>query len=415
MARLGTVADRMQYEIVGYPDPKSKVFLCPNIRLFSFHIWMPRCLVFATNNSSSIPVTDQQPANIMSRSFPPIGSILTSPLFSCPLLAAVSLSPHVVRDVSMGIASQLPAWMSRFLPTPSLLVIKFTLGGLFSLGLIRHVNRALSSLASNSWRLGAAKGWDWDSEFAVVTGGSSGIGKCIAEQLAALGVRVAVLDIQELPESMRGNPRISFFECDVSSSEAVAAVAESIRSLGHPSILINNAGITNPMPILKVQESVLRQMFGVNAFALWFTTQNFLPSMIGKNKGHIVTIASLGSYISWPNASQYTATKAAALAFHDCLTSEIKYTYKADNVLTTIVHPHYVQTGIISKLQHNIEKLNVKLLSPEFVAEQVVGQLRKRRSGHLFVPEGYSFVSCLRGVPTWLRMLILNPIQKKFS
>ncbi|KAI3318856.1 NAD(P)-binding protein [Xylariaceae sp. AK1471] len=332
--------------------------------------------------------------------------VIFSPFLSGPLLFAVTYAPDTVHAVLLNLASKLPG-----LPAPSsnldLTTATTVLRVVFVLSIVRRLNRILSTMAANSWRLTAGKGWDWPNEIAVVTGGSSGIGKDIVEKLVALGVRVAVLDIQDLPKSMENDPRIHLFNCDVTSSESVAAAADAIRrEIGHPSMLINNAGITSPTPILKMSESYLRKIFGVNTLSHWFTVQQFLPRMIQMNKGHVVTVASIASFVALPTAADYSASKAAALAFHESLTCELKHCYKAPNVLTTVVHPNFVRTPLVEDYADHLERSGVRLLTSEQIAEPIVAQLKSRRGGQLIIPRSAALISGIRGWPTWLQELI---------
>jgi all-trans-retinol dehydrogenase (NAD+) len=265
-----------------------------------------------------------------------LGRIVLSPLLSGPLLLSATYYRNTIRYVLASVAERLPHHIATTAASAvSLLTAIKALRVLFALGIVSSVNRGLNRAASNSWRFGAGKSWDWPSEIAVVTGGSSGIGKGIVERLAALGVSVAVLDVQDLPKEMQGDARIGFYHCDVTSSESVAAAADAVRrQMGHPTILVNNAGVARPMPILKTEEAFLRRIISVNLMALWFTTQQFLPAMIQRDKGHVVTVASIASFVAVATAADYSATKAGALAFHESLVSEIKHQYKAPGVLT---------------------------------------------------------------------------------
>ncbi|KAH8178063.1 short chain dehydrogenase domain-containing protein [Sarocladium implicatum] len=268
-------------------------------------------------------------------------------------------------------------------------------------------------MAHNSWRLRAGKGWNWANEIAVVTGGSSGIGKCIVDRLVALGLRVAVLDVQDLPKDLQANPRVSFYRCDVTSSESVGEAADALRrELGHPSILINNAGVTQPTPILKMPESFLRRIFGVNLMSMWFTTQQFLPRMIQLNKGHVITVASIASFVALPSGADYSATKAGALAFHEALASELKHLYKSPNVLTTVVHPNFVRTPLIEDLVNSLESSGVRLLTPDDIAKEVVSQIKSKRGGQLIIPSSVSLISGIRGWPTWLQELLRDTVGR---
>lgn len=76
---------------------------------------------------------------------------------------------------------------------------------LFALGLVARVNSWLNSWALNAWRFSSVKSkWIWNREVAVVTGGCSGIGAVIVRVLAQKGLKVAIVDIQPLPASMKG-------------------------------------------------------------------------------------------------------------------------------------------------------------------------------------------------------------------
>ncbi|KAK0617506.1 hypothetical protein B0T14DRAFT_525326 [Immersiella caudata] len=346
-----------------------------------------------------------------------VGRIAVSPFFSGSLLLATCF-PDTTRNAVASITTRLPVNLAASLPAniPPLLASRtasLALCGLFAQAIVVWLNRSLNTMASNGWRVGPGKDWHWPNEIAVVTGGSSGIGKAVVERLTALGVRIAVFDVQGLPKDLQENPRVRFYQCDVASSESIAVAADAVRrELGHPSILINNAGIARPGSILKTEETLLRKLLGVNLMSMWFTVQQFLPDMIERNKGHVVTMASLASFVALATAADYSATKAGALSFHESLTAEIKHIYKAPGILTTVVHPHFVRTPLTADFSDRLEKSGVQLLSSDQVADDVVSQIESRRGGQLIIPRSVALVSGIRGWPTWLQELLRDAIAR---
>ena len=344
--------------------------------------------------------------------------LVLSPLLTGPLLLAITFAPDTVRDgvraVTAGAAGK--GQKESFDQASSSIdftTITFILQILLALGIIRQLNETLSIMARNSWRLQPAKGWEWSKEIAIVTGGSSGIGKDITLKFAALGIRTAVLDIQELHDDMKNNDLIAFFHCDVTSTESIAAAANAVRAkFGHPSILINNAAVSQPVPIMKTTESFLRKIMGVNLMSHWFTVQEFVPHMIEQNKGHIVSLASVASFVALSPGGDYSVTKAGALCFHENLSCELKHFHKADNILTTIVHPMFVRTPLIQEIADGLEQAGQKLLTPDDVAEKVVSQIKSKRGGQLIVGAP-SFVSCIRAMPAYLQEFIRGKIGKR--
>ena len=340
--------------------------------------------------------------------------VILSPFLTGPLLAAVSYTPDAVRDALVYLADRIPGL--QLSPSMSLDTSKTVLKVLFGVSVLRFINNTLTTMGSNSWRLSRAPGWDWPKEIAVVTGGASGIGKGIVERLSKMGVRVAVLDIQEPPKTLLADPKVHFYKCDVTSTESIAAAADAVRSeLGHPSILINNAGITSLELIMNTSEEFLRRIFGVNCMSHWFTAQQFLPNMIKQDKGHVVTVASLASFVALPTVAFYGATKAAARSFHEVLTCELKHIYKAPHVLTTVVHPNFARTPMLDGMLEDLEKMGVSMISPDDVSDAIVAQLRSRRGGQLIVPSTFSWAVGIRGWPIWMQEIVRDTLGRGAS
>jgi len=111
---------------------------------------------------------------------------------------------------------------------------------------------------------------------------------------------------------------IKLFSCDITDPAAVRSAAEQIKStMGPPSILVNNAGIASAHSILDTSDDFLKKIFDVNVLSNFTTVKAFLPDMIAKNKGHVVTVASLASYVTVAGIVDYCSTKAAVLSFHE--------------------------------------------------------------------------------------------------
>lgn len=281
---------------------------------------------------------------------------------------------------------------------------------LVTIGVIRTINRGLNSWATNHWQIKAGSGWHWPSEIAVVTGGCSGIGRAIAETLVSHGIRSVVLDVQRKPEDLETTDLLAYYHCDISDPASIAETADKIRSdIGFPSILINNAGITGSHTILETPSVFLDQIFATNILSHWRLVQQFVPHMIKQNKGHIVTVASVNSFLTNSANADYVATKSAALAFHEGLTSELKIWYQASGVKTTIAHPSWVRTPLIeaSIVQSGQDpRVLERMLKPEEVADMIVHQILSRRGAQLFIPGFAAPISWLKGLPNWMQEVV---------
>jgi short-subunit dehydrogenase len=227
--------------------------------------------------------------------------------------------------------AHLPPQLQTLLANPT---AQKAAGGLAALLLLRATNRFISRGALQNWTSNSR--WNNDSELVLLTGGTSGIGKQVMEDLSASGVRVVILDINEPTFTLPSN--VSFYKADITNSENIAAVAKSIRqNHGEPTVLVNNAGVGHDGTILDEPESKIRQTFEVNTLSHFLMVKEFLPAMIKANHGHVVTIASMASFVALGEMVDYCCSKASALAFHEGLRQELKYWYNAPNVRTRYV------------------------------------------------------------------------------
>lgn len=208
------------------------------------------------------------------------------------------------------------------------------LAGLAAFIIARATNRFLSQCALQNWTVNSA--WNPASELVLLTGGTSGIGKQVMEDLSKTGVRVVILDINEPTFTLPSN--VSFYKADITNSADIASVAKVIRqNHGEPTVLVNNAGVGSEGTILDEPEAKIRQTFEVNTISHFLMVKEFLPAMIKANHGHVVTIASMASFVAVGEIVDYCCSKVSALAFHEGLRQELRYWYNAPKVRTRYV------------------------------------------------------------------------------
>jgi all-trans-retinol dehydrogenase (NAD+) len=349
--------------------------------------------------------------------------VALNPFITASLLFLLTRGPPTIRNRILDTFTSLrdPRTLARAVKS---------LKWLLAIGVAGTANRTLNELALNSWRAKSDKArWEWNQEVAVVTGGCSGLGELLVQRLIAKGVKVAVLDIQQLPLSLQGRSNVYFFACDVTNPNAVSSAAKEIAaSLGPPSILVNNAGIAQPHTILDTTPEYLQKIFAVNLFSNWHTVKAFLPNMIAKNKGHIVTVASTASYVGVAGMADYCATKASVLAFHEglcphrplhCsadrlagLNQELRQKYNALNVVTSSIHPNWVRTPLIAPFEKSLHAAGSVILEPQAVVDAIAEQIFKCTGGQLFLPSQSNRVSFLRALPNWVQEMVRGGLAK---
>lgn len=134
--------------------------------------------------------------------------------------------------------------------------------------------------------------------------------------------------------------------------------------------------------------------------------------MIEKKKGHIVSTASMASFIGVAGLVDYCATKAGVLALHEGLGQELKHRYKAPQIKTSIVHPIYVNTTLITSYRDSLSTAKATLIEPETVADAVVAQILSRKSGQIILPASMTPAAGARGWPVWLQEILRDSTSK---
>lgn len=217
----------------------------------------------------------------------------------------------------------------------------------------------------------------------VITGAASGIGRLLAERLAADAAHVILWDIddarlKELADRLRGSGgHVSSYRCDVTQREAVYSTARRVlERSGSVDILINNAGVVTGKRFMESSDDEILHTFQVNALAPFWTTRAFLPAMIERDTGHVVNIASAAGLVGAPRLSDYCASKAAVIGFDESLRLELRRL--GSRVRTTLACPFFVRTGMFAGVRTRFPWL-LPIMRPEEVADRILRAVRSDR------------------------------------
>lgn len=166
---------------------------------------------------------------------------------------------------------------------------------------------------------------------ALVTGGGSGLGAALCEQLAGRGARVLVVDLRE--EAARqtalrlaeAGHRAEALACDVSQpDQAEHAVRHIVDRFGSIDVLLNNAGTDVTCAVTEMEVAQWERVLQTNLHGPFVLARAAARQMMGQGRGQIVNITSTAAKRQWPNASAYHASKTGLLALSHALHAELR-------------------------------------------------------------------------------------------
>ena len=188
---------------------------------------------------------------------------------------------------------------------------------------------------------------------AVITGGASGIGLATAQRLAAMGLRLAIVDVREAllepaAEQLRqlGAPEVMASSTDVSDREALVELETLVAErFGGTDILMNNAGIQLGSSLLDDPENWLR-ILGVNLGGIVYGTQVFVPRMIERGRlGLVINTGSKQGITTPPGDPAYNVSKSGVKTFTEALAHELRNT-EGHQLTAHLLIPGFVFTDL---------------------------------------------------------------------
>ncbi|BCR87976.1 uncharacterized protein ACHE_40540S [Aspergillus chevalieri] len=270
------------------------------------------------------------------------------------------------------------------------------------------LNDFLTRGSRNNWV--TDRTWDWSKELVVVTGGSSGIGGSIVQRLASDGVQIVVIDVIP-PTYSTENKHIAYHYCDLSDESEIREVCSRIReNIGHPTVLVNNAGLSRGQMVAEGTYHDNSITLRTNLLAPLLLSKEFLPHMIERNHGHIVNISSLSAYIPPAGLADYAASKAGLVAFHESLGLELKYHHGSTKVRTSLAVLSFIKTPLF-KGELNQPHFFFPLMHVDTVGDAVVDTLYSGYGRTMFLPGVFRYFAGLRGAPEWIQNIVLGSSQ----
>jgi len=227
---------------------------------------------------------------------------------------------------------------------------------------------------------------------AIITGGSSGIGKAVAVLLAGRGMHITIMARTEetltaAAEEIRSacispEQQVEAPSVDVSDQEAVArAMERAIEKSGPPELLITSAGIARPGYFEEIPDAVFEQTMQINYFGTLYAIRAALPAMEAQGRGRVVLISSGAGIVGVFGYTPYSPTKFALRGLAECLRGELKL----KGVGVSIVYPPDTDTPQLAA-ENRTKPEETKLItgsaamwSAEDVAKVIVRGIDKKR------------------------------------
>jgi NAD(P)-dependent dehydrogenase (short-subunit alcohol dehydrogenase family) len=213
---------------------------------------------------------------------------------------------------------------------------------------------------------------------AIVTGGSQGIGRAIADRLAADGARIVIADLKGADEAAADFPAGVGLTVDVSSEDDVERMgAETVERCGSIDVLVNNAGLYASLamrPFEQIPVDEWRQVMDVNVLSMFLTCRAVVPRMREQGGGRIVNISSGTPFRGVPFLLHYVTSKGAIVAFTKSLAKELG----GDEILVNCVAPGFTMSDGVQENPEVIEALrdvsiSARTIKRDQVPEDVVG------------------------------------------
>jgi 2-hydroxycyclohexanecarboxyl-CoA dehydrogenase len=199
---------------------------------------------------------------------------------------------------------------------------------------------------------------------AVVTGGASGIGLGVAEQLLADGRKVAIWDLkgaEEAATKLQGRGAVVGAQVDVADRASVDAAAEQARAeLGPIEILVTSAGVEAFEPLLDITAESWDRIIAVNLTGTFHCVQAVVPDMLAARWGRIVTIASSSAQSGAPRMAHYTASKGGVISMTRSLAVELA----RSGITANAVSPTVVDTPMAQEATARGDFPGVDVIAP---------------------------------------------------
>jgi all-trans-retinol dehydrogenase (NAD+) len=183
---------------------------------------------------------------------------------------------------------------------------------------------------------------------------------------------------------------------DVTDQQAVSDAADALPV--DVDVVINNAGIVSGAFLTELTPQQIERTFGVNVLSLYWVTRAFLPGMVQRQRGHIVTIASAAGFVGVAKQTDYSASKHAAVGFAESLRAELRAS--APKLRTTLVCPYYINTGMFDGVSTRVPWL-LPILDEQDVATKTLDAIERDRP-LLAMPWAVRFLPPLRVVPMFV-------------
>ena len=213
---------------------------------------------------------------------------------------------------------------------------------------------------------------------AIVTGGAQGIGRAIADRLAAAGARIVIADLKGAEGAAADFTDGVGLTVDVSSEDDVARMAaETVERCGAIDILVNNAGLYASLPMRPFEQIPVdewRQVMDVNVLSMFLTCRAVVPRMREQGGGRIVNISSGTPFRGVPFVLHYVTSKGAIVAFTKALAKELG----GDEILVNCVAPGFTMSDGVQENPEVVEALrdvsvSARTIKRDQVPEDVVG------------------------------------------
>lgn len=202
-------------------------------------------------------------------------------------------------------------------------------------------------------------------QFAIITGGTRGIGKAIAENLAVRGVNVAITgrNIEPADEvvSSLANYGVKAIgvRMNVAESKDVEKGFEKIRKeFPRIDILVNNAGITRDNLLLRMKEEAWDEVIDTNLKGVFLCTKEVIKDMAKQRYGRIVNITSVAAFMGNPGQANYSASKAGIVGFTKTVAKE----YASRGITVNAISPGFIKTSMTDVLPEDLKEEMKKLI-----------------------------------------------------